>query len=87
MELTLADLETVQALLAIPTAAEVKARDRAASSGAGPRRQLVRCTCGSCRICRDNARWERIFQEKFADPHYYSHPPARHASPLVELLR
>jgi hypothetical protein len=30
-----------------------------------------RCTCGVCNSCLDNARWERIFQEKFADPHYY----------------
>ena len=27
--------------------------------------------CGMCGWCADNARWERIFQTKFADPHYY----------------
>jgi hypothetical protein len=31
-----------------------------------------RCRCGVCTACRDAARWERIFQEKFADPDYYS---------------
>ena len=25
-----------------------------------------RCMCGLCRECRDNARWDRIFAEKFA---------------------
>ena len=31
---------------------------------AGPLAPLVpyqRCTCGSCRQCRDNAKWDRIF--------------------------
>ena len=30
-----------------------------------------RCKCGKCRPCLDDARWERIFAEKFADPNYY----------------
>jgi hypothetical protein len=30
------------------------------------------CQCGRCRGCLDNARWERIFAEKFADPNYYT---------------
>jgi hypothetical protein len=29
------------------------------------------CKCGRCRRCLDNARWDRIFSEKFADPGYY----------------
>jgi hypothetical protein len=28
----------------------------------------------------DNARWERIFQEKFADPNYYAKPLRRDSS-------
>lgn len=40
-----------------------------------------RCQCGNCLQCRENARWERIFQEKFADPNYYSRP-MRRGSPL-----
>ena len=31
---------------------------------ANPLPQLIpyqRCTCGSCRGCRDNAKWDRIF--------------------------
>ena len=30
------------------------------------------CACGHCSRCLDNARWERIFAEKFADPDYYA---------------
>jgi len=36
----------------------------------------------ACRTCADNARWERIFQEKFADPNYYSNPISRNGSSL-----
>jgi hypothetical protein len=28
------------------------------------------CECGACASCTENARWERIFQTKFADPNY-----------------
>jgi DNA-binding CsgD family transcriptional regulator len=34
------------------------------------------CTCGLCPKCRDNARWERIYQAKFEDPNYYRKGPA-----------
>jgi hypothetical protein len=30
-----------------------------------------RCSCRTCATCADNARWERVFNEKFADPSYY----------------
>jgi hypothetical protein len=40
------------------------------------------CRCGACEACRENARWESIFQEKFADPNYYTGVPVRHSSPL-----
>jgi hypothetical protein len=43
--------------------------------------------CGAgctCRTCSDNARWERIFQEKFADPSYYSNPTTRNGSSLAD---
>jgi hypothetical protein len=33
-----------------------------------------RCACGTCTTCIENARWERIFREKFADPDYYTRP-------------
>jgi hypothetical protein len=43
------------------------------------------CRCRQCDACIDNARWERIFQEKFADPLYYSKKQGRNTSPLVDL--
>ena len=47
------------------------------------RRAAGRCTCGQCRNCQENARWERIFQEKFANSDYYHHDiRIRYASPL-----
>jgi hypothetical protein len=30
-----------------------------------------RCTCAVCPNCVDEARWERIFNERFATPDYY----------------
>jgi hypothetical protein len=41
-----------------------------------------RCTCGACAICVDNARWETIFNAKFADPDYYKSRPIRSGSSL-----
>jgi len=47
--------------------------------------KVVRCLRGcTCRTCSDNARWERIFQEKFADPDYYSDPITRNGSSLAD---
>jgi len=47
------------------------------------RRMSGRCHCGQCRNCLENARWERIFQEKFANSDYYHHEiRVRYASPL-----
>ena len=34
-----------------------------------------RCRCGVCSQCQQNARWDRIFQAKFADPDYCSRLP------------
>lgn len=44
-----------------------------------------RCSCGVCRRCVDNARWERIFNERFADPTYYGRTTIRHHSSLAGL--
>jgi hypothetical protein len=43
------------------------------------------CKCGECRNCKDNARWERIFNQKFADPTYYNSQQVRHNSSLAGL--
>jgi hypothetical protein len=45
----------------------------------------VRCSCGQCRQCLEDGRWERIFAEKFADPDYYSRRVTHIASPLTSL--
>jgi hypothetical protein len=49
------------------------------------RDRKVRCRCGQCQQCTDNARWERIFQEKFSDPDYYNWRGVQHVSPLASL--
>ena len=41
------------------------------------------CDCGTCGPCLDNARWERIFNERFADPTYYGGISIRHNSSLA----
>jgi hypothetical protein len=43
------------------------------------------CSTRDCPSCRDNARWERIFQQKFSDPNYYARDPLRSSSPISEL--
>jgi hypothetical protein len=45
----------------------------------------LHCKCGHCRQCLDNARWERIFAEKFADPDYYTRSVMHIASPLTSI--
>jgi hypothetical protein len=46
-----------------------------------PQRRL-HCKCGRCASCLGNARWDRIFDEKFADPAYYDGIAVRHNSSL-----
>ncbi len=46
-------------------------------------RARPRCECGTCSACRDNAKWERIFREKFEDPDYYKPRPTRGGSSLL----
>ena len=48
----------------------------------GPAHRQRPCKCGNCALCRDNARWERIFQEKFADPTYYQERGPKQGSSL-----
>jgi hypothetical protein len=48
-------------------------------------RLRLRCHCGKCRQCLDDARWDRIFNEKFADPDYYTRRHVRCSSPLESL--
>jgi hypothetical protein len=43
----------------------------------------ARCKCGQCSQCLEDARWERIFAEKFEDPNYYSRPVTHRGSPFT----
>jgi|HubBroStandDraft_2_1064218.scaffolds.fasta_scaffold290020_1 hypothetical protein len=64
---------------------------RKACIDAGHRRRRPRripkeiCRCGYCPRCLDNARWERIYEERFADPSYYRQFGIRSSSPLSGL--
>lgn len=57
----------------------------ARTAGKAPKRGRSGCRCGRCARCADNARWERIFAEKFADPDYYSILNMCCSSPLESL--
>jgi hypothetical protein len=48
-------------------------------------RSRRKCRCGICGSCLENARWERIYVEKFADPDYYSTIRVRFSSSLAEI--
>lgn len=46
-------------------------------------RPYVRCTCGVCRECKDNEKWDRIFAEKFAAKSHHEER-GMFASPLSD---
>lgn len=74
MEVELADLASILQMNQGPLVFEPVRTERPLLPVS--RTKTRRCTCGKCRTCADNARWEAVFQAKFADPHYYSlrHP-------------
>ena len=44
------------------------------------------CKCGKCAQCLEDARWDEIFESKFADPDYYTRDPeTKRGSPLESL--
>jgi hypothetical protein len=49
--------------------------------------RVKRCHCGVCGRCLEEARWERIFNERFADPDYYKMRPTHFGSSLGWLGR
>ncbi len=53
------------------------------SAYASAARSRKRCQCGTCNRCVEDARWDRIFHEKFADPTYYQRINIRHTSTLA----
>jgi len=62
-----------------------KSRPSAAPPRPAEEQRRRPCRCGRCPECIENARWERIFKEKFADPTYYTRPAVRSGSPLRSL--
>ena len=79
--------ETIQTLLASlgQPVRETRRRAPVELSSKPVRVHRTHCPRGcKCRACSDNARWERIFQEKFADPSYYSNPTTRNGSSLAD---
>jgi hypothetical protein len=78
--------ESIRSLLAAfgePTGVR-QTRD-ARNAARAARRERIRCNCGRCRQCQDDARWNRIFAEKFADPTYYTRRIIHTASPLTSI--
>jgi excisionase family DNA binding protein len=69
--------------VSVSRAPRTRAKDTV--STAGPPESDRRCRCGVCPACKDAARWERIFQEKFADPDYYTRRGLQSGSPLRSL--
>ena len=49
--------------------------------------RVKRCRCGACTRCIEEARWERIFNERFADPDHYKARPTHFGSSLGWLGR
>jgi hypothetical protein len=56
---------------------------RQACPSVGHNGKNTRCQCGKCTMCIDNARWDKIFNAKFADPTYYTSRPVRSGSSLA----
>jgi hypothetical protein len=79
--------ESIRELIAGYVNPTLGERRRDARNAARPAKKdrTVRCKCGHCRQCLDNARWERIFVEKFADPTYYDRRAVRIGSPLTSI--
>jgi hypothetical protein len=79
--------EVIRALMQAHGDSTPVCRRRGARDAVRPasRDRRRRCRCGQCPQCLDNARWDRIFAEKFADPDDYARPVTRIASPLTSL--
>jgi len=83
----LSSVESIRAALQVHGRSAPVRRHRGAQDANRPvsNDRRIRCKCGRCRQCADNARWERIFAEKFADPNYYTRHVVRYESPLMSL--
>jgi hypothetical protein len=75
-------LEELLATRSMPPPRRPRAGKPPTSAAAGSPLKAKRCGCGDCPRCLESARWERIFNKKFADPNYYKHRPARIGSSM-----
>ena len=82
MEVELADLASILQMNQGPPVFEPVRTERRLPVS---RTKSRRCTCGRCRTCVDNARWEAVFEAKFADPYYYSLRHPRQGSSLNDV--
>ena len=73
----LADNRLIETMLMEHRTRAPRRRPLAAPPQFRPASRHRRCSCGRCAPCLDNLKWTRIFDEKFADPDYYtrSHVP------------
>lgn len=87
----LADPRTIEELLAaherITRGRSTRKKDSQPVKVPAAQARTKRCHCGTCTRCREEARWERIFNERFADPNYYKHRPASFGSSMGWLTR
>lgn len=72
VEVVLADLAAIAQLTEDRPSSEPARRRQEGREAPARSSKSRRCTCGKCRACIDNARWESVYQEKFADPFYYA---------------
>lgn len=75
---------------AVPASSSKGAQRRRVRERAEHMRRRVRssrqCACGSCHTCRENEKWNRIFEEKFADQDYYTKRSVTFRSPIHMIL-
>jgi hypothetical protein len=80
--LELTDPNVIEALRAAVEKRRQRRQPRPIKFTEAPIERRKRCSCGICPVCVDNARWDEIFNTKFADPDYYKSRPVRSGSSL-----
>jgi hypothetical protein len=78
----LTDPKVIEALMNAVARRKQARHSRKAEFVENTSERRTRCSCGNCATCSDNARWEAIFNAKFADPDYYKARPLRSGSSL-----
>jgi len=73
----LSDPHVIDALLAGMVRSRRSRLEKSEAAQPRPAKMVCRprCTCGECARCKENQRWESIYNAKFADPNYYADRP------------